>query len=141
LFWCFVDLVWIFMIWCGFLFSRHYICYDKIMSNTQNQTKEQKVAEIQRHVRQHKIIALGLVAGTVLTIWASKMEFGNHSINIAIAMVIACTQAFLIVGFFMNLISEKKMIYSVVVFAAVFFVVQMGITLWARSPDNVVQMR
>jgi caa(3)-type oxidase subunit IV len=111
------------------------------MSNTQNQTKEQKVAEIQRHVRQHKIIALGLVAGTVLTIWASKMEFGNHSINIAIAMVIACTQAFLIVGFFMNLISEKKMIYSVVVFAAVFFVVQMGITLWARSPDNVVQMR
>ena len=111
------------------------------MSSAQNQTKHQEIEEVRRHVRQHKIIALGLVAGTVLTIWASKIPFGNPSINIAIALGIACIQAFLIVAFFMNLISEKKMIYAVLVFTTVFFVVQMGVTVWARSPSNEVQIR
>jgi caa(3)-type oxidase subunit IV len=111
------------------------------MSDPQNQTKEQEIAEVQRHVRQHKIIALGLVAGTVLTIWASKLPIGGSSFHVAFALLIACTQAFLIVGFFMNLISEKKMIYLVLVATVFFFIVQMAVTLWARMPENVVQMR
>jgi caa(3)-type oxidase subunit IV len=111
------------------------------MNDTHNRTKEQEIEEVRRHVRRHKVIAVGLVAGTVLTIWASRMNLGNPSLSIGIAMGIASVQAFLIVGFFMNLISERKMILSVLVFTTVFFVAQMGVTLWARMPDNVVHIR
>ncbi len=41
-------------------------------------------------------------------------------------------------GFFMHLLSEKKMIYSFLIFTAIFFVVMMFITTWAHLPDNVV---
>ena len=102
-------------------------------------TEHENIEDIKRHVRHHIIIAGGLAIGTALTIWASLTDFHHgHGINIAIAMAIATIQGFLILGFYMNLLSEKKMIYSVLVFTVVFFVVQMGVTLWARMPDNVI---
>jgi hypothetical protein len=41
----------------------------------------------------------------------------------------------------MGLISEKKIIFSFLAFTAIFFVVQMGVTIWARSHDNEVQIK
>jgi len=111
------------------------------MSSPQHQVDPREIEDVRRHVRQHKIIALGLVVGTVLTVLASRTDFHNPSINIAIAMAIACVQGFFIVGFFMHLISEKKMIYSVLVITAFFFVVQMGVTVWARSHGNEIHIQ
>jgi caa(3)-type oxidase subunit IV len=108
---------------------------------TDSTTQAKDIADVKRHVRQHLIIAVGLVIGVVLTICFSRMNFGNHNINIAISLLIAAAQAFCIAGFFMHLMSEKKMIYSFLVFTAIFLVVQMGITIWSHLPDNVVHMR
>jgi len=110
------------------------------MNDSKHQSKEEEIEEVRRHVRQHKIIALGLVAATVLTICVSLTSL-NPSLKIAIAMAIACTQGFLIVAFFMNLISEKKMIFSVLVVTVLFFTVQMGVTVWARLPMNEVHLK
>jgi caa(3)-type oxidase subunit IV len=70
------------------------------------------VEEAKKHMRTYAIVGVALVIGTILTVWASFINFGSREINIAAALLIASTKGFLVAGFFMHLISEKKLIYS-----------------------------
>ena len=81
--------------------------------------------------RGYWFVYFALLAGTALTVWASFIHFGSREINIAVALVIACVKAGLVAGYFMHLISEKKMIYNVLGFTAFFFVGLMFLTLWS----------
>ncbi len=92
------------------------------------------------HVRRYIWVFVALIIGTILTVWAATIHFGSREINIAVALVIACTKAFLVAGYFMHLISEKKMIYGVMAFTAFFFIGLMGLTLWSLHdfPANTV---
>jgi len=82
------------------------------------------------HIRRYLFVFWALIAGTAFTVWASFIHFGSPSINIVVALVIACTKAFLVAGYFMHLISEKKMIYAVLSFTAFFFVGLMARSIW-----------
>ena len=94
--------------------------------------------DVKRHVRQHVIIAVGIAIGTLMTLWASQTHFGSFGVNVAVTLAIAAVQAFFVAGFFMHLLSEKKVIYSFLIFTAIFFVVMIVITFFARMPANVV---
>ena len=83
------------------------------------------------HVRRYLWVFYALIVGTAFTVWASYIHFGSRGINIGVALAIACTKAFLVAGYFMHLISEKKMIYSIMAFTAFFFVGLMGLTIWS----------
>lgn len=83
------------------------------------------------HIRRYLFVFVALIFGTIFTVWASYIHFESRAINIALALVIASTKAFLVAGFFMHLISEKKMIYSIMAFTVFFFVGLMGLTLWS----------
>jgi cytochrome c oxidase subunit 4 len=85
------------------------------------------------HVKRYLIVFVALIIGTAFTVWASYIHFGSRAINISVALVIACVKAFLVAGFFMHLISERKMIYAVLAFTAVFFVGLMALTLWSMG--------
>ena len=74
-----------------------------------------------------------LIAGTIITVLASYIPFGNHAVNIGIGLFIACSKAFLVAGYFMHLISEKKMIYGIMAFTAIFFAGLMFLTLYSFS--------
>jgi cytochrome c oxidase subunit 4 len=106
-----------------------------------NKTSEQDLQDVKRHVRQHIMIAVGLALGTTMTLWTSQTNFGSFPLNVAATLGIAAVQAFLVAAYFMHLLSEKKVIYSFLVFTAVFFVVMIGITFWARLPSNVVHYK
>jgi cytochrome c oxidase subunit 4 len=106
-----------------------------------NKSSEQELQDVKKHVRQHLLIAVGVAVGTIMTIWTSQTNFGNFAANVAMTLGIAAVQAFLVAAYFMHLLSEKKVIYSFLVFTAVFFVVMMGVTFWARMPGNVVQYK
>lgn len=93
------------------------------------------------HVRRYLIVFFALIIGTVFTVWASYIQFGSREINIVVALVIACTKAFLVAGFFMHLISERKMIYCVLAFTAFFFAGLMYLTVWSMSPPSVIHMQ
>jgi len=84
-----------------------------------------------QHVRRYLYVFYALLFGTLITVGASYIPFGNHAINIAVALVIACGKAFLVAGFFMHLISERKMIYGLLAFTACFFLGLMFLTLSA----------
>jgi cytochrome c oxidase subunit 4 len=89
-------------------------------------------------VRGYIFVFIALLAGTGLTVWASFIHFGSQEINIAVALLIACVKAFLVVAYFMHLISERKMIYCVLGFTAFFFAALMGLTLWSLAPNSIV---
>jgi cytochrome c oxidase subunit 4 len=86
-------------------------------------------AHLAEHVRRYLYVFYALLAGTVITVLASYIPFGNHAFNIAVALVIACCKAFLVAGFFMHLISERKMIYGLLVFTVFFFAGLMVLTI------------
>lgn len=83
------------------------------------------------HVRRYLYVFAALICGTILTVWASYIPFPSREINIAVALVIASCKAFLVAGFFMHLISERKMIYGILGFTAFFFTGLMALTIWS----------
>ena len=92
-------------------------------------------------VRGYIFVFIALIAGTLLTVWASFIHFGSQEINIAVALTIACAKGFLVVAYFMHLISERKMIYLVMGFTAFFFAALMGLTVWSLHPNSLVHMQ
>jgi cytochrome c oxidase subunit 4 len=74
-----------------------------------------------QHVRRYLFVFYALIFGTLITVAASYIPFGNRAINIAVALVIASSKAFLVAGFFMHLISERKMILGILALTAFFF--------------------
>jgi cytochrome c oxidase subunit 4 len=77
------------------------------------------------------LVATGgtLLVLTIVTVIASKIDFGGSSINLAIAMVIAVTKATLVVLFFMHLRYDRlfhSVIFASAILAAALFV---GFTL------------
>jgi cytochrome c oxidase subunit 4 len=89
--------------------------------------------DFRHHVRRYLYVFYALLFGTLITVGASYIPFGNHAFNIAVALVIACAKAFLVAGFFMHLISERKMIYGLLIFTACFFLGLMFLTLSAYA--------
>ena len=88
--------------------------------------------DVSKHVRGYLIIGGTLILGTVLTVLASQVDLG-HGMNIVLALVIATAKASLVALYFMHLISEKQMIYTVLGFTAFFFLGLMFITISAYN--------
>ncbi len=88
---------------------------------------------VAEHVRRYLYVFYALLFGTLVTVGASYIPFGNHAINIAVALAIACCKATLVAGFFMHLISERKMIYGLLGFTVFFFAGLMFLTEYAFS--------
>ena len=86
-----------------------------------------------QHVRRYLLVFYTLIFGTLITVGASYIPFGNHAINIGVALFIACGKASLVACYFMHLISERKMIYGIMAFTVVFFIGLMFLTLSAYA--------
>ena len=79
--------------------------------------------EIRREIRVYLIVFGALALLTGLTVYACYgLQMPVHY-AIMIALAIACTKGFLVAGFFMHLLSEKKLIYSVLALTVFFFAV------------------
>ena len=96
-----------------------------------DQTHSDSHDHVASHVCRYLLVFVALIIGTILTVWASYIHFRTREINIAVALVIASCKAFLVAGFFMHLISERKMIYGVLAFTAFFFIGLMFLTIWS----------
>lgn len=85
------------------------------------------------HKKVYWTVGAALLVGTVVTVLAREWEFNSVALTIAVAMFIASIKAFLVAGYFMHLISEKKTIYLTLVTTAVFFVGMIGLIMWSDS--------
>jgi caa(3)-type oxidase subunit IV len=87
--------------------------------------------EIKREIRVYLYVfaALGLLTG--LTVWACYgLKLPVHY-AIMVALAIATLKGFLVAGFFMHLLSERKLIYGILGLTVFFF----AILLWAPWHD------
>ena len=100
--------------------------------------------DVSKDIRGYLIVFGALIIGTILTVWASTIHFGkegSNTANIVVALVIAGTKAFLVAGYFMHLISEKKLIYSILAFTGFFFAGLMYLTVWSMDPNSIVHFK
>lgn len=85
--------------------------------------------EIKKHLRRAIMVFVILLVLTALTVVASRLDLG-HSGNIVVALLIAVVKGSLVGAYFMHLISEKTLIYAVLITGALFFFLMMGIPLF-----------
>jgi cytochrome c oxidase subunit 4 len=78
-------------------------------------------ADIDRHVRVYVTVFVALMALTIITVAVSRFHL-PVPIAVTVALVVATIKGTLVACYFMHLISEKKLIYAVLVLTAVFFV-------------------
>jgi len=77
--------------------------------------------EIRRHVRTYMVVFAALAGLTVVTVAISYLRLPTH-VAIALAVMVATVKASLVALYFMHLISEKRVIYAMLILAAVFFI-------------------
>jgi cytochrome c oxidase subunit 4 len=79
-------------------------------------------ADIDKHVKIYITVFVALMALTIITVAISRLHLPVHE-AVAIAMIVALVKGSLVAGFFMHLISEKKLIYAVMALTVAFFFV------------------
>ena len=89
--------------------------------------------QLKKDIRVYLAIFVALLVGTVLTVWLYYIHIPNVKVTIAIALLVASVKSFLVAGYFMHLMSEKKVIYATLAATAFFFVALMGLTLWSMN--------
>ena len=82
-----------------------------------------------QHVRRYLYVFYALLFGTLITVGASYIPFGNRELNIGVALLIALCKASLVACYFMHLVSERKVIYGILGFTAFFFLGLMFLTI------------
>ena len=87
--------------------------------------------QLKKDIRVYLVIFGALLVGTVLTVAMYYVHLTSVPLTITIALIIASVKAFLVAGYFMHLISEKKTIYATLATTGFFFVALMGLTLWS----------
>ena len=86
---------------------------------------------IRREMRVYLYVLGALAVLTAATVFACfGLKLPVHQ-AIIIAMIIACTKGFLVAGFFMHLLSEKRLIYGILILTVVFF----AVLLWLPVHD------
>jgi cytochrome c oxidase subunit 4 len=97
--------------------------------------------DIQHHVKRYLFVFYALIVGTVITVAASWAHIDSVALTVAIALFIACIKGFLVAGYFMHLMSEKKMIYGILIATVFFFAALMYLTIWSMHPDSLVHIK
>jgi cytochrome c oxidase subunit 4 len=76
--------------------------------------------DISRHVRIYVTVFVSLMALTIITVSVAYLHLPLH-LAIALALVIATIKGSLVACYFMHLISEKKLIFTVLILTVIFF--------------------
>ena len=92
--------------------------------------------DINAHVAIYIKVFVGLLVLTVITVGVSYLHLATHE-AIILALIIATIKGSLVALFFMHLSNEKKLIYSVLMLTAMFFLVLMTIPLFTNL-DKIV---
>lgn len=98
--------------------------------------------DVKKDLKIYILVFVLLLVGTIITVAAWKWGGPVLSavgipptltVTIVIALFIATIKAFLVAGYFMHLMSERKAVYSVLAATAFFFVAMMYLIVWSRG--------
>lgn len=85
--------------------------------------------DIDRQVRIYIMVFVSLMALTIVTVAVSRLHLPIAG-AVAVALVVATVKGGLVAGYFMHLVSERKLIYWVLIFTVTCFVAVLLLPLW-----------
>lgn len=85
--------------------------------------------EIEKHIKQYKMVFYALLVLTVLTVGVSYIDFGV-ALGIAVGLLVATVKGSLVLSIFMHLLEEKPIILWTMAFTMLFFFVMIFLILW-----------
>jgi cytochrome c oxidase subunit 4 len=97
--------------------------------------------DIQKHVKKYLFVFYALIVGTIITVAVAKFHIQSVALTVAIALFIASIKGFLVAGYFMHLMTEKKMIYGILIATVFFFASLMYLTLWSMEPTSLIHIK
>ena len=107
--------------------AEHVVATDPAVPETHAHGDDHHSPEhIKREMRVYLYVLGALAVLTAATVAARFYLHLPTGQAIALALAIASIKGFLVAGFFMHLLSEKKLIYAILILTVVFF----GILLW-----------
>ena len=89
-------------------------------------------AEIDRHVRVYITVFVALMVLTVITVAIAYLHLPIAA-AVSVALLVASIKGSLVACYFMHLISEKKLIYAVLVLTVVFFIALLALPVITHS--------
>jgi len=89
-------------------------------------------ADIDRHVRVYITVFVALMVLTIITVAVSYLHL-SLPIAVTVALLVATIKGSLVACYFMHLISEKKLIYAVLVLTTVFFAALLALPVVTHS--------
>ena len=89
-------------------------------------------ADIDRHVRVYITVFVALMVLTIITVAILDLHL-PVPIAVTVALLVATIKGSLVACYFMHLISEKKLIYAVLVLTVVFFVALLALPTVTHS--------
>jgi cytochrome c oxidase subunit 4 len=89
-------------------------------------------ADIDRHVRIYITVFVALMGLTIVTVAVARVHL-PLPIAVTVALLVATIKGSLVACYFMHLISEKKLIYAVLVLTVVFFVALLALPVVTHS--------
>jgi len=95
----------------------------------------EKPVEFKSYVRLCAVIfvvVLCTTSGMIAVSFDSHLGTGWTE-RVTLILLIAVVNAFLVAGYLMHLLSEKKLVYTVLGFTVCFFIGLFGLTVWAMS--------
>jgi caa(3)-type oxidase subunit IV len=92
---------------------------------------ESHPVDFKSYFRRCVYVFIAVVCTTSLMIYASFLPNYGWTAKVAMILAIACVNAFVVAGFLMHLLSEKRAIYTTLAFTVFFFAGLMGLTMWA----------
>ena len=98
--------------------------------------------DVRKDLKRYIMVFVALLVGTAITVaawrWGGDVmtAVGVHptlTLTIVVALIIALVKAFLVAGYFMHLMSERKSIYAILATTVFFFVAMMYLIVWSRD--------
>jgi caa(3)-type oxidase subunit IV len=94
--------------------------------------------DIDKHVRTYIIVFVSLMALTVVTVAVGYLHLPIGQ-AVSVALLIASIKGGLVASYFMHLISERKLIYAVLVSTVALFVVLLCVPLFTVSDGTMIE--
>ena len=89
-------------------------------------------ADIDKHVRVYITVFVALMALTIVTVAISYLHLSPAK-AVGAALFVATVKGSLVAGYFMHLVSEKRLIYAVLVITVVMFAVLLALPIFTHS--------
>jgi cytochrome c oxidase subunit 4 len=89
-------------------------------------------ADIDKHVRVYITVFVTLMVLTIVTVAISYLDL-SVPLAVAVALFVATIKGTLVAGYFMHLLSEKKLILAVMALTVAFFAVLLALPVLTHS--------